>query len=295
MNGHRFLASELPPCTPEKALFHIIPVPFESTVTFGGGTAKGPEAIIESSHHLEAFEGGSIPGDLGIYTWPAVDVEGDTEVVLRRIEQATNKALDVGGMPVVLGGEHTVTYGPLAALKKRYGTFGLIQIDAHADLRDTYDDTPWSHASVMARAVRDLGLPLVQLGVRALCTEEIETRKTFGVTAYDADILARMTNQEVRNVNIIPADFPKNIYITFDVDGLDPSVIPATGTPVPGGLDWYAALDLCATAMRNRNVLGFDVVELAPTVDSHGSDFATAKLVYALMGLVQRESCLSKR
>lgn len=292
MNEEGFLASELPVCAPEKALFHIIPVPYESTVTFGGGTAQGPAAIIEASNQLEAWESGSVPGDLGVYTWPAVDVEGSAETVLSRIEDAVNLVLDLGGLPIVLGGEHTVTHGALAALKKRHGQFGLVQIDAHADLRDSYDDTPWSHASVMARAVKDLGLPLVQLGVRALCLEELETRKTFNITSFDAHELARLAPAELRALDILPPDFPEAVYLTFDVDGLDPSVIPATGTPVPGGLDWYGALDLCASVFRGRRVVGFDVVELAPAPGFHGSDFAAAKLTYGLMGLVQRESRL---
>ena len=294
MHSKRFLASELPECRPEDALFHLVPVPYEATVSYEGGTAAGPAALLEASDHLEAWDGFSVPGDLGVYTWPAVNVKGDAETVMASIAEAVGKVLDLGGLPIVLGGEHTVTYGALAALKKRHGRFGLIQIDAHGDLRDSYHGTIWNHGSVMARAVKDLDLPLVQLGVRALCLEEVETRKTYNVTHFDAAVLGRLSFAELHALDILPADFPENIYITFDVDGLDPAFIPATGTPVPGGLDWYAALDLCAKAMRGRRVLGFDVVELAPAPGSHGSNFATAKLVYDLMGLVQRESLLKK-
>lgn len=285
-----FLSSELPFCAPEKARFHIVPVPYESTVTYGGGTARGPAAIIEASDQLEAWIGDMVPGEGGVYTWPAVDVTGNAEAVLERVSKAVTQVLDLKGFPIVLGGEHTVTYGPLAALKRRFGRFGVVQIDAHADLRDSYDGTPWSHASIMARAVKDLDLPLVQLGVRALCLEEMETRKRCNITCHDAPALVRLSADALRDLQLLPEDFPEQIYITFDVDGLDPAVIAATGTPVPGGLDWYMALDLCRKAMKGRRVLGFDVVELAPAPGFHASDFAAARLVYELMGLVQQNT-----
>lgn len=192
--------------------------------------------------------------------------------------------LDCNGLPVLLGGEHTVTYGALAALKKRFGTFGIIQFDAHADLRDSYEGSPWSHACVMRRAVKDLGLPLAQFGVRAMCLDEAEARKEHGVTFHDAASIARSGLPE----SLLPPDFPRQVYLTFDVDGLDPSIMPATGTPVPGGLGWYQSLDIAERTLSGRDVLGFDVVELAPVPGMHASDFAAARLTYALMGIVAR-------
>ena len=154
---HRFLASELPVAEPESCLFHVLPVPLEATVSYAGGTARGPEAILEASDQLELWDGESVPAEAGIYTWPAVDISGSPETVLGRVEAAVGGILDCNGLPVLLGGEHTVTYGALAALKKRFGTFGIIQFDAHADLRDSYEGSPWSHACVMRRAVRFWG------------------------------------------------------------------------------------------------------------------------------------------
>lgn len=281
----RFLASELAPCAPEEALFHILPVPFEASVSYGGGTQNGPDAILEASDQLELWDGESIPARLGIHTCPSIDCHGGVQQVLERIEHAVHSILDHKGLPVLLGGEHTVTYGALAALHKRHGTFGVIQFDAHADLRDRYEDTPWSHACVMRRAVKDLGLPLVQLGVRALCLEEVEARKLHGVHAHDAAQLAR----NGLPLQPLPADFPQCVYLTFDVDGLDPSVMPATGTPVPGGLGWYDALTLAERTLKGRQVLGFDVVEFAPLAGLHAADFTAARLVYALMGLIERD------
>ena len=287
-DGHRFLASELEPSMPEKALFHVLPVPLEATVSYAGGTAHGPQAILEASDQLELWDGESIPAELGIHTWPAVDCTGSPEEVNDRIGRAVDDILDRGGMPVLLGGEHTVTYGALEALKRRFGTFGIIQFDAHADLRDSYEDSIWSHACVMRRAVKDLGLPLAQFGVRAMCLEEAEARKEHGVTFHDAATLAGQGLPAA----LLPPDFPWQVYLTFDVDGLDPSIMPATGTPVPGGLGWYQALEIAQRTLAGRKVVGFDVVELAPVAGMHAADFAAARLTYALMGLVQR--CAAK-
>ena len=282
----RFLASELAPGTPDSAFFHMLPVPLEASVSYGGGTAKGPCAILEASDQLELWDGESVPAELGIHTWPAVDCSGEIQTVLGRIEAAVARILDYGGLPIILGGEHTVTYGALAALAEKYGRFGVVQFDAHADLRDSYEGNRWSHACVMCRAVKELGLPLVQFGVRALCLEEVATRREHGVEFLDAATLAASSMPE----ELLPPDFPERIYLTFDVDGLDPSIMPATGTPVPGGLGWYEALRLAERALRGRRVLGMDVVELAPVPGMHMADFTAARLVYALMGLVQRVS-----
>ncbi|WP_294514436.1 agmatinase [uncultured Bilophila sp.] len=282
--GHRFLASELSDSEPGRCLFHVLPVPLEATVSYAGGTAKGPQAILEASDQLELWDGESVPAEPGIRTWPAVDCSGSSETVLAAVESAVDSILEYGGLPVLLGGEHTVTYGALASLKKRFGTFGVIQFDAHADLRDSYEGSPWSHACVMRRAVKDLGLPLAQFGVRALCLDEVEARREHGVTFHDAADIARHGVPE----SLLPSDFPDRVYLTFDVDGLDPSIMPATGTPVPGGLGWYQSLDIAERTLAGREVLGFDVVELAPVPGLHAADFAAARLVYALMGIVQR-------
>lgn len=279
---NRFLASELEETTPEQCRFQIVPVPFEATVSYGGGTADGPEAILEASDQLELWDGESIPANDGIYTHEPVDCTGSTEQVISRIESAVTEASRYG-LPVMLGGEHSVTLGALRALKKKHGTFGIVQFDAHADLRKAYEGDPYSHASVMHRAL-ELELPIFQLGVRAFCTEEVEVRANHNIPHIDAKDLALKPLPDV----LLPEDFPKNIYITFDVDGLDPSVIRATGTPVPGGIQWWQAITLLEKAVTGRNVIGCDVVELAPQEGDHASDFAAAQLTYSMLGIIQR-------
>ncbi|MEZ6852438.1 agmatinase [Halodesulfovibrio aestuarii] len=281
---NKFLASELEETTPEQCRFQVVPVPFEATVSYGGGTAEGPRAILEASDQLELWDGESIPANEGIYTHEAVDCTGPTEQVLARIEAAISTAAEYG-MPVMLGGEHSVTLGALRALKKKYGTFGIVQFDAHADLRKAYEGNPYSHASVMHRAL-ELELPVFQLGVRAFCTEEVAVRAKHNIPHIDAKELALSPLPDT----LLPDGFPENIYITFDVDGLDPSVIRATGTPVPGGIQWWQAITLLEKAVKGRNVVGCDVVELAPQEGDHASDFAAAQLTYSMLGIIQRSA-----
>lgn len=288
---YSFLASEIGFCAPEKAFFHVLPVPLEASVSYGGGTAKGPEAILRASNQLELWDGYSIPAQKGIHTLAPIDCSGTVETVLHHVTSAVDTILRYEAIPVLLGGEHTVTYGALVALKKKYGTIGVIQFDAHADLRDSYEGTKWSHASVMCRAVKDLELPLVQFGVRALCLEEREVRREYHVCFHDAASLSQRGLPD----QLLPDFFPEQIYITFDVDGLDTSIMPATGTPVPGGLGWYQALEIVERVLIGKKVCGIDVVELAPIPGLHAADFTAAQLVYSLMGLIERNKTNSPR
>ena len=290
----RFLESELPFRPADECRFHIIPVPCEASVSYGGGTALGPEAIVEASSQLEVWTGRAEPSRQGIFTWPAVNCAGQTECVLERIEQAVHTALGQGPqtgadmatmptVPVVLGGEHTVSLGVLRALQKRYGSLGIIHFDAHADLRDVYEGTPLSHACVMRRAVQDLGLPLYQIGVRSLSPEEERYRREQNIGHLDA--------REAKFPGFpasfaLPDTFPHNVYLSFDVDALDSSLMPATGTPEPGGLFWWDALELVERSLQGRCCLGFDVVELAPVASLHAPTYAAARLVYEIMGIL---------
>lgn len=280
----RFLATEVPDLAPQAARFHILPVPYEKTVSYGNGTAHGPAAILAASGQLERWDGASDPGAEGIYTWPAIDCDGAPESVIGLIAAAVAKILALGKLPVVLGGEHTVTWGVVQGyLQAGIRDFGMVQIDAHADLRDAYEGDPLSHASVMRRIV-EAGIPLVQLGIRAFCEEEIAARKKHGVVAHDA---VELVPRNIDHVEL-PAGFPSNVFFTVDVDGIDPSVLPATGTPVPGGLGWYQTLALFESVARQRRIIGFDIMEFAPIAGFHAFDFAAALLTYKLMGIVQR-------
>lgn len=281
-----FLASELPETRPGNARFHVLPAPWEATVSYGGGTAAGPEAILRASQQLEVFDGYSQPADLGIYTHPAVDCAGEAETVLSRIESAVSSILDLNGLPVLLGGEHTVTLGALRALKARFGTFGVIQFDAHADLRDTYSDTKFSHACVMRRAC-ELGLPIFQIGVRAISPAELEFRAaTPSISHLDATALWERGVPDP----LLPPGFPGSVYLSFDVDALDSALMPATGTPEPGGLTWREAMAAIRLATQGRRVLGLDVVELAPEPGMRHAEYTAARLTYMLMGAAQRSN-----
>ncbi len=279
-----FLGSEFSHPEPAAALFHVLPVPYEATVSYGAGTGGGPAAILAASWQLEAWDVSSRPTDLGIHTLPPVDVSGDADSVLAGISAATAAIVSAGHMPVMLGGEHSVTDAAVQGLLAAgIEDLGVVQIDAHADLRDTYEGNRRSHATVMKRVV-DRGIPLYQLGIRACCEEELAARRTHGVYHKDAE---QLVPQGITTIEL-PQDFPAHVYFTVDVDGMDPSVFPATGTPVPGGLGWYQTLSLFESVARQRRIIGFDVVEFAPIEGFHAYDFAAALLVYRLMGIVQR-------
>ncbi len=281
MKTRGFLASEYPPAPAATAGFHVIPVPLETSVSYGRGTAAGPAAILAASQQLEASDGRFAPGRAGIHTQAPVSCAGARSQVIARIASRVARARAAGAAPLILGGEHTVTLGAARAFKAAGMRVGFVQFDAHADLRDAYEGSPFSHASVMRR-VSELGFSIVQFGVRALCAEEADYRRRAGVVAYDAERLSR----RALPVRPLPADFPKAIYITFDVDGFDPAVMPATGTPVPGGLFWQDAMLLLERIATGRRVVGADVVELAPIRGLHHADFAAALLAHRLMGLM---------
>ena len=285
MSVECFLASEYDPAQPDTAGFHIIPVPLERSVSYGNGASRGPAAILKASQQLEAWESGLAPGKSGFYTAPVLDCSGPAEAVMERIENAVSHALTCGAVPVLLGGEHSVSLGALRALAKAAKssgeTFGVVQFDAHADLRAAYEGDIYSHASVMHRAVADLDLPLVQFAVRDFSQEEAAVRQTYGVTHYDAYFLSRVGLPE----QALPDGIPHRIYITFDVDGFDASLMPATGTPSPGGLSWREAQFILERCVQGREVIGLDVVELAPIEGLHHADFTAAKLTHLLMGL----------
>jgi agmatinase len=201
---------------------------------------------------------------------------------MARIAARTHAATRAASVPVSLGGEHSLTYGAVRGIAGAAdGPVGIVQIDAHADLRRAYQGERHSHASVIQLLAEEEGLPVAQLGVRALCAEEAALRARLRLPFADAEDLVTGNRHAVD----LPADFPDLVYVTFDLDGLDPSVLPATGTPVPGGLGFWQALHLVEHALSGRQLVGADVVELAPHCASIVSDFTAAQITYALMGL----------
>jgi agmatinase len=267
---------------PAQARFRVIPVPLERTVSYGAGTGRGPAALLAASVELERLWRGTEPCAQGIVTEAAVECDGPLSGVMERIAARTGAAVAAGRIPVVLGGEHSLSYGAVRGVVAGLGRpVGIVQIDAHADLRRAYQNERHSHASVMQLLAEEEGLPIAQFGVRALCMQEAELRRSLSVFHVDAEELA------TRGLNAVdlPSGFPEDVYVSFDVDGLDPSVMPATGTPVPGGLGFWQAIHLVEHALEGRRMVGCDVVELAPHDGDAVSDFTAAQVTYALMAL----------
>ncbi len=287
MNKNKnFLNSELSlnEINKKKAKFHVLPIPLEKTVTCGKGTAKGPEAILDASNELERFTGKSEPCVNGIFTHPFLNCNVPIESVMLNIEKATKEISKQSKIPVIIGGEHSITFGAVNGIFKglnlsKNEEIGIIQIDAHADLRENYENQVYSHASVMFLLSKSK-YKVAQFGVRALSNEEVKNRSIFEILYFDVD--------DIKNKKdiILPNNFPQNIYITFDVDGLDPSIMPATGTPVPDGLGFNESLELIKSLIRGRKVVGFDVVEFSPIENFFAYDFTAASLVYKIMELI---------
>lgn len=292
----QFLGSELSATEnqPADALFQIIPCGLEATVSYGTGTRKGPEAILKASDQLERNMQGFEPCQQGIFTHSEMDCTQPIEQVMQDLRDLTADISAKGHIPVTLGGEHSVSYGAvmgvLDALHQKGESLGIVQIDAHADFRVAYQGHHHSHASVM-HLLAEAGLPIVSLGVRALSTEEELARTKHGVIAHDGPMLVRNNISQIE----LPDDFPENIYVTFDVDGLDPSVIAATGTPVPGGLGFYQSLDLVESTLKGRRCVGIDITELAPVEGLTSNDFTAALICYTLMAFAAKTQIDKKR
>ncbi|MEI7901583.1 MAG: agmatinase [bacterium] len=287
-----FLASEFPPAPAATAAFHIIPAPMELSVSYGGGAHRGPQAIIDASQQLEVCDGEGRASAANIHTQkPVAPRSKKPEDWIDAVEARVALALACRAVPVILGGEHTVTLGAARAFHRAGAKIGFIHVDAHADLRDRYEGNPFSHACVMRR-VHELGFPCLQIATRAVAQEERNYRaanpKT--ITAYDAREIADGKMPQ----HFIPRAFPKKVYVTFDVDGFDPAVMPATGTPVPGGLFWHDAIHLLREVATQGRIAGFDVVELAPLRSLPHADFTAALLTQTLMGLASAKTNQTK-
>ncbi len=280
-----FLQSEVGRPDPDKCLFHILPCPLEHSVSYGQGTARAPEAILRASQQLEIYDGRSFPAIEGIFTHEPVPQGSSPEEALQHLEKAVTEISRPGRQLIILGGEHSLSSAPVRALKGAYGEFGVVQFDAHGDLRDEYDGNKRSHACVMRRIVEQ-GVPVCHIGGRALSPDDLEMRRTHKILTLDARNLVLKGTP----LDPLPRDFPDRIYITVDVDVLDPSILPATGTPEPGGIGWYELHSLFRRVVQGREVLGFDVVEFAPIAGMHAWDYTVARLVYNLMGIVQRHA-----
>lgn len=265
----------------DKSKVVILPIPYEGTVTYGKGTLKGPKAIIEASKNLELYD---IELDeeiykAGIHTLSNLDVEKEPEKTIEIIYKKIKKLLEDNKFVVVFGGEHSITSGTVKAMKEKFSDLSVLQIDAHSDLRDSYDGTKFSHACVMRR-IFEMKIPFVQVGIRSQDIEEADFIKEKRLNPYFAKDIYKNDNW----MNEAVDKLAENVFITIDLDGLDPSIMPSTGTPEPGGLYWYHILRLLRKVAEKKNIVGFDVVELAPIENLKFPDFLAAKLTYKLIG-----------
>lgn len=267
----------------KESRFSVIPVPYDMTTTYMSGARNGPQAILLASANMELFDDELKIETFrsGIFTGPYVEVNMKTpSSTIKAVEKTVEKYVRRGKFPVILGGEHTVSLGVISPLKRKYEKFSVLQLDAHGDLRDEYQGTKWNHACT-ARRIVDQGITLIQAGVRSLSEEEERFLKKGAVKTYYAH---ELRGNPLEVVNAIVSNLEDQVYITVDLDFFDPGVMPAVGTPEPGGVDWYTALDLLSEVFKRKKVIGFDVVELSPLPGMVAPDFFAAKLTYRMMG-----------
>lgn len=266
----------------ERAGVVVLPIPFEATTSYGKGTGKGPDAIIEASQQVELYdeELGCEPCDVGVATLEPPNLTG---VAPRELEAAVAPAIEGilkdGKLPLVLGGEHSITPAVIPTVLRQRTGITVVQFDAHADLRDQYEGERMSHASAMAR-VRELA-PAVQVGIRNLSRAEAERVSREDLPIFLAKEMRSGDGWMKRALAAIKTD---EVYVTIDVDAFDSSIMPATGTPEPGGMDWYSVTDFLRLVAKNKRVAGFDIVELSPIDGFHAPDFVAAKLAYKCVG-----------
>ena len=264
----------------------IFPVPLERTTSYEHGTRNGPAAILAASRNMELYDEElelEPYKEIGIHTLPAIDTaDGTLDEVITEIFTAQLGLLEDDKFTVALGGEHSLTPPLVSATAKKFKNLSVLQIDAHADLRDEYQGNPASHACAMRRVVEVC--PAVQVGIRSLSVEEAQAIPHLRTSIYWAKDIARAPMKSW--IAKVLADLSPSVYITIDLDGFDPAFVPATGTPEPGGLDWMQVTSLIRAVADHKKIVGMDVVELLPQPGDHASDFLAAKLVYKCLGYI---------
>jgi agmatinase len=275
------LGGEPSTCNEDRTI--VIPVPYEHTTTYRKGTAEGPSAMLRASTQVELFDEELRIEPLcgGVETLPPVLCDEMPDVLANQLESICRPHVAAGRRIACLGGEHSVSLGAIRAVSDE--PFGILQIDAHPDLRDEYEGTHFGHGCVMKRALDlDTLTHLVGVGLRAVSEED------DAVIQSDPRVRPHYAHALRGDwIDAVMTDLPERIYITFDLDGLDPSIVPGTGTPEPGGLAWWDALALLRRACTERTVVGFDVVELLPEPPSCVSDVAAARLIFKILGYLE--------
>jgi agmatinase len=291
MSNFKFLPSEegflgLPPQeagAPEEARAVVIPFGLESSVSYSGGTANGPQAILDASPNLEFFDevfwNEPFRG-YGIATLRPEKIAPRLEDALDQLEGIVGGVLAAGKFPLVLGGEHSLTAGAIRPFARKYETLTILQFDAHADLRDGYEGVHYSHAAAMCRCLDHKNVRLVSVGIRNISASELPVLEA---NKDRIDIFWMKDRKGWTAADVAKAVGAGPVYLTFDIDGFDSSLIPATGTPEPGGLFWNETMEIIAAVAKGAGIVGADVVELAPYPGLHACDFLAAKLCYKIM------------
>ena len=269
--------------TPHLAKAVVIPFGLEASVSYGGGTAAGPSAILHASQQLELFDDELWREpylDYGIAAIREPKIATTVPAALDQLAALAGAVIAEGKFPFVIGGEHSLTPGAIRPMVAKYPNLAILQIDAHADLRDGYLGEHYSHASAMRRVLDNPGVTLVSAGIRALCTEEAR----FYLDNRNRIHMHFARDQASYNLEAIVAPLKgRPLYITFDIDGLDSAIMPATGTPVPGGLSYLQSLAILRRACEVTTVVGADLVELAPMTNFHAANFTAAALAYKIL------------
>lgn len=263
----------------------ILPVSYEGTVSYGTGTGAGAMAIVDASRNMELYEEETDAEvyKIGIHTLEEFTARETPAAMMQELYDKTKELLKANKFICMLGGEHSVSAPIIKAHSEKYHDMSVLQIDAHADLRDTYDGTPHSHASIMARVVKDLRIPSVQVGIRSISAEEARLLDSgLPTKIFWARDIAGRTDW----IDSAVDSLTDNVYLTIDIDGLDPSIVPTTGTPEPGGLGWYETLTLIRKIAERKRIVGMDLVEYSYFENYESPAFLCAKLVYKSLAYI---------
>jgi agmatinase len=264
----------------EESRVVILPVPVDRTTSYGGGTRNGPHEILQASSHMELWDeevGADVHG-VGLFTLPEMELPfGELEPLMAEIQRVAGEVLARDKFLMTIGGEHSITPPLVAAAAAKYRGLHVLQIDAHADLRETYMGTPHNHACAIWGSLKHAAA--TQVGIRSLSTEEAAAAPGLNTTIFYDHAMRR----DPAWIDRVVASLGDPVYITIDVDALDPAIMPATGTPEPGGLSWYEILALLRATIAQRNVVACDVVELSPIPGLHAPNFLCAKLIYKIL------------
>ena len=267
----------------DKSLFVISSVPYDLTSTYQSGSRRGPAAIMEASANMELYdeEINKETYHHGIHTLAPleIDARGPKEMI-EKVRTEISKILSLDKIPVMLGGEHSISFGAVQAMKEKYPEISVLQFDAHADLRNSYQGTPFSHAAV-ARRISEIA-DLTQVGIRSMSSEEAAFVPGSSVKSYSADFVYDHSDWKEKICKNLKSD----VYISIDLDVLDPAFMPSTGTPEPGGISWRELLAIVKEVSKRCRIRGFDVVELSPIAGLVAPDFLAAKLIYRIMGYI---------